>query len=326
MKSKKKVVTFKRKASGKSSKDYMKTIERLILILSKLNTNKFVTTAGLAKDIGVDMRTIQRDIVLLAGFYPIYSPERGKHAFMSGFNLGKVELTEEQGSLLSFMHSISASLGDKFERSFRELFKRVMAPQVDTPFYAKIPTGTFLPESPCLNVVQDAISDFEKLRVHYCRADGEKKDYILEPLRLAFFDGFWYLLTQGPEKNKIKKFRLDRICKAATTGDSFVPMDGFEKLLDESVNVWFDVERPERTLIRVAPEAAQYFKKRNYFPLQKIVEEKSDGALVIETFPAHPEEISHIIMNWIPCLAVLEPANLKAKMKETVASYLKVMG
>ncbi|MBF0618709.1 MAG: WYL domain-containing protein [Candidatus Omnitrophica bacterium] len=322
MPAKKKIVTFKRKGSGKPAKDYMKTIERLILILSKLNTNKFVTSSGLAADIGVDMRTIQRDIVLLAGFYPIYSPEKGKHSFMAGFNLGKVELTEEQASLLSFMHGISSSLGDAFEKTFRELFKRVMVPHTDTPFYAKIPSGTFLPQSDCLTEIQKAVDGYEKLKILYLRSNGEEKEYLVEPLKIAFFDGFWYLLTQDANK-KIIKFRLDRIRKATQTEDSFVPMAGFDKILEQSVNIWFDTDRPNRVLIRVAPEAAQYFKHRKYFPLQKIVEEKKDGSLVLETFPAHPDEISHLIMHWIPCLSVLEPAEFKARIRETVGVYLK---
>ena len=324
MAAKKILVAFKRKVSGKPAKDYMKTMERLISILSKLNTNKFVTTSGLAEEIDVDMRTIQRDIALLAGFYPIYSPERGRHAFMAGFNLGKVELTEEQASLLSFMHGISASLGEKFEFSFRELFKRVMAPAIDTPFYAKIPSGTFLPESSCLDVVQKAVNMCEKLSIHYCRPQGDEKEYFLKPLKLAFFDGFWYLLSQSEDKKKVIKFRLDRISKAKLMGEPFVPMDGLENLLEQSVNIWFDVERPERVLIRVAPEASQYFKKRKYLPLQKIVAEKRDGSLVIETFPAHPEEISYIVMHWIPCLTVLEPASFKAEIRKTIESYMKL--
>jgi hypothetical protein len=119
---KKKTVTFKRKANGKHAKDYAKTIERLIEILSKLNTHRFVTTTGLADEFGVNPRTIQRDILLLGAFYPIDSPERGKYAFMEGFNLGKVELTEEQASLLSFMHNISASLGVWWARLSRPFF------------------------------------------------------------------------------------------------------------------------------------------------------------------------------------------------------------
>ncbi|MBF0619790.1 MAG: hypothetical protein HQL19_06440 [Candidatus Omnitrophica bacterium] len=38
---------------------------------------------------------------------------------------------------------------------------------------------------------------------------------------------------------------------------------------------------------------------------------------------SHPEEISHLIMHWIPCLTVLEPKELKAKVRETVEGYLK---
>lgn len=326
MSAKKKVVTFKRKSSGKPAKDYMKTIERLILILSKLNTNKFVTTAGLAEDIGVDMRTIQRDMVLLSGFYPIFSPEKGKHSFTDGFNLGKMELTEEQASLLSFMHSISSSMGEKFERSFRDLFKRVVTPQVDTPFYAKLPKGIKLPcDAEVVKVLEAAIDKYDRIHMHYVPRDGVEKHYDLEPLKIALYDGFWYLITNDVAREKIIKLRLDRIKSVEKLDQSFVPPDNLMTLLEQSVNVWFEEKRGERVLIKVAPESAQYFKKKSYFPMQKIVKENRDGSLILETFPGHLEEISHIIMNWIPCLTVIEPATFKDAIQATVKKYLNLI-
>jgi len=95
------------------------------------------------------------------------------------------------------------------------------------------------------------------------------------------------------------------------------------KILEYSVNFWFDEVRGERVLIRVAPESVQFFKDLKYFPLQKIVEERKDGSIVIKTFPTHPEEIKHLIMHWIPCLTVLEPVGFKAETKAFVEGYLK---
>ena len=89
------------------------------------------------------------------------------------------------------------------------------------------------------------------------------------------------------------------------------------------MNIWFDVERSERVLFRVDPAVAQYFKKRQYFPLQKIVSEEKDGALIIQTYPARFEEISHTIMHWIPFLTILEPETVKKEIRSTIESYLK---
>ena len=51
--------------------------------------------------------------------------------------------------------------------------------------------------------------------------------------------------------------------------------------------------------------------------------ENKDGSIVLETYPAHPEEISHTIMHWIPYLTVLEPESFKDEIKKSVTTYLK---
>lgn len=318
-----------RKTSAKptTKKDYIKTVERLISILSQLDKGGFVSTAQLASDMGVTQRTIQRDLDLLnrAG-YPITEEERGRYTFMNGFSLRKVELSEEQASLLSFMFDISHSMGERFEQSFRHLFKRLLAREFDTPFYAKLPDGVKIPcDGKMVSDLESAIDTFNRVRMRYVARDEIEKEYVLEPLKIALYDGFWYLLAVDIARKKLLKLRLERIRSVAILDETFVPQANLMAMLDQSVNIWFEEKRGERVLIRVAPEAAQYFKKKAYFPLQKIVKESKDGTLLVETFPAHPEEISHVIMNWIPCLKAVEPKKLKDEIRTTVAGYLKAI-
>jgi predicted DNA-binding transcriptional regulator YafY len=317
LKSRKKVVG--------AEKDYIKTVERLITILSRLDKGGSLSTAELAEKLGVTQRTIQRDLDLLCrSGYPITEKERGRYIFMEGFSLKKIELSEEQASLLSFMFDISHSLGEKFEDSFRGLFKRVMTRNMETPFYAKLPAGIKLPcDERIVKDLEDAIYDCERVRMSYQPDGKDAKDYLLEPFKIALYDGFWYLIANDVVRKKLLKLRLERIRKVDHTSEAFVPPANLMTLLDQSVNVWFEEKRGERVLIKVAAEAAKYFKQKTFFPLQKIVKEEKDGSLLLETFPGHPEEISHVIMNWIPCLTVLEPVSFKDGIKRTVAGYLK---
>lgn len=322
---KKKIFTKKGKSSGSSiKKDYIKTVERLISILSCLDKGGSISTSQLAEDLGVTQRTIQRDLDLLnrAG-YPITEEERGRYTFMDGFSLRKVELSEEQASLLSFMFDISHSLGEKFEQSFRHLFKRLLARELDTPFYAKLPDGAKLPcDGAMVKDLESAIDTFNRVKMRYVARDEVEKEYTLEPLKIALYDGFWYLLAVDVARKKLLKLRLERIRFVSILDETFVPPANLMAMLDQSVNIWFEEKRGERVLIRVAPEAAKYFQQKNYFPLQKIVKAEADGGFVLETFPAHPEEVSHLIMNWIPCLTVLEPESFRKEIKKTVAQYL----
>ena len=317
------LINKKKKRSG-VDKDYIKTVERLITILSRLDKGGSLSTAELAAKLGVTQRTIQRDLDLLCrSGYPITEQERGRYVFMEGFSLKKMELSEEQASLLSFMFDISHSLGAKFEDSFRGLFKRMLARQMDTPFYAKLPTGIKLPcDARIVKDLEDAICDCERVRMHYQPDGKDAKDYLLEPFKIALYDGFWYLIANDVVRKKLLKLRLERIQKVDHTSEAFVPPANLMTLLDQSVNIWFEEKRGERVLIKVTADAAKYFKQKTYFPLQKIVKEEKDGALILETFPGHPEEISHIVMNWIPCLRVLEPQTFKDEILKIIKQYI----
>ncbi|MBF0479756.1 MAG: WYL domain-containing protein, partial [Candidatus Omnitrophica bacterium] len=66
-----------------------------------------------------------------------------------------------------------------------------------------------------------------------------------------------------------------------------------------------------------------YFKDRIYFPKQKVVEEKKDGSIIIETLPAHPDEIIHTVTHWLPHIRVVSPEKLKLHVKGMVEEYLK---
>jgi predicted DNA-binding transcriptional regulator YafY len=322
---KSKVVTFKRTGKGKSADGQKKAVERLITMLSILDKGRSISSKEVAESLHVTQRTVQRDLKVLhdAG-YPIQDLDNGRHQFIAGFSLRKMSLTEEQASLLSFMFEIASGLGETFEASFRDLFKRLLVNNLETPFYAKLPAKRSpLPSTSQVGYLEAAIIDSNRIKIKYVSASKVEKEYCLEPLKMAFFDGFWYVIAIKKGEKQIQKYRVDRVLDVEILEESFAPSVNIDKILGDSVNIWFDEVRGERVLIRVDSDAAQYFKEQKYLPLQKIVEERKDGSIVVETFPAQPDEIRRIIMHWIPCLTVLEPASLKAEIKAMVEGYLK---
>lgn len=318
-------IIAKSKTKKSSNKDYVKTIERLLTILSVLDKGGSVSTSELAEKMNVTRRTSQRDISLLERCgYPIYEKIRGRYAFVQGFSLRKVELSSEQASMMSFMFDIAESMGGKFENSFQELFKRLMAQNLDTPYYAKMPVAAVaLPNTKTVQTLEEAIEGNQRIEVLYVSGPKGERQYVVEPLKMALFDGFWYCIVQDKTDRRLLKLRIDRIVKVGLLDEQFTAKIDIDKMLDQSVNVWFDGVREDRVLIRVSSSIADFFKKKAYFPLQKIIAVHKDGTLDLETYPAHPEEIKHTILHWLPGLTVLEPASFKDEIKRTVATYLK---
>jgi predicted DNA-binding transcriptional regulator YafY len=303
---------------------YDKKVFRLFFILNQLDSRKKISTGELAKEFNVSLRTVQRDIVLLntTGF-PIISLEKGYHSFMEGFSLKKMMLTREEASLLSFLHDISKSLGEKFEDSFSSILKKVVSKEQDSAFYVKLPEGSKINKDfPYIKELEDAVKNNIKIALYYKTSEKEG-DYKVCPLKIIFFDGFWYLLAQVDGKDWIRTFRLENIMNIELLDVYFTSPKNLSTFLDQSVNIWFTEKRDKQVVLKVDKEAANYFKQQVYFPLQKITKENRDGSLRIETKICHNEEILRIIFRWIPYVHVVKPKELRIEVGKIVKGYLR---
>ena len=308
------------------NKSYDKKIFRLVYILNKLDAGRKVSTRQLAEEFNVTLRTVQRDLELLnmTGF-PLISLEKGAHSFLEGFSLKKVETTKEEASLLSFLHEIAKSLGESFEESFRGILHKVLAKGTESPFYVKVPKGVKLDrELPHVKELQLAIEECRKVDMDYLTPEGEKS-YRVDPLKIIYFDGFWYLLLRVDGENQTRKFRLERIKKLEVLDEYFVLPENLKTMLDQSVNIWFAEKRDKKVVLKVHKDAGHFFKQRVYFPLQKIKKENKNGSLTIETKVSHYMEVITTIFQWIPYVKVIEPKELKKEIRGIVKGYVKAL-
>ena len=304
--------------------NYDKKFFRLLYIMNQLDSRKKVSTSELVKEFNVSPRTVQRDIVLLntTGFQ-IESLEKGYHSFREGFSLKKMMLTREEASLLSFLHDISKSLGEEFEDSFSSILKKVISKEQDSAFYVKLPEGSKINKNfPYIKELEEAVKDNIKIVLHY-KTPEKEGDHRVCPLKITFFDGFWYLLAQVDGKSWIITFRLENIVNIELLDEYFTPPRNLSTLLDQSVNIWFTEKRDKQVVLKIDKEAAMYFKQQVYFPLQKITKENRDGSLRIETKICHYEEIIFMIFRWIPYVHVVKPKDLKMEVEKIVKRYLE---
>lgn len=307
------------------NKSYDKKIFRLIYILNKLDSGEKVTTQSLAQEFNVSLRTVQRDIVLLdmAGF-PLICLEKGVHSFVEGFSLKKMKISGEEASLLSLLYDIVKELGSAFENPFRNILRKVISEKYDTPFYVKIPEGVKLnKEYSFLNDLERAIDDNQKIMVRYKALEvGKEEDFKLRPLKIIFYDGFWYLLSQTDDKNCLPKFRLENIKKVKVLDEYFEPPENLKTILDESVNIWFSEKRDKKVILEVNKDASKYFRQRIYFPLQKIAQGDKDGSLVVECWVDNYNEVIPTILRWIQYVNIIEPKELREEIKGILLKYL----
>ncbi len=307
---------------SQKTKSYDKKIFRLLYCLNKLDRGGKVCTRELSREFNVSLRTVQRDLELLnmAGF-PLAPSEKGAHSFADGFSLKKLMLSKEEASLLSFMLEVSKSLGRDFEESFGQLLKKVLTPEAEPMFYTKIPEGIKMDKQyPFMNDLKAAVNQHKKCEVHYVTEDKDKR-FIIHPLKVIFFDGFWYLLVRTDDDERIIRLRLECIREIRLETKKFEVPGNLKAMLDESVNIWFSDQRNKKVLLKVDKEAARFFRTKKYLPLQKITKQNKDGSMLVEAMVAQDMEALPTILLWIPYVRVIRPKKLALDIKDIIKEY-----
>ena len=301
-------------------KEMQNKITRLLYELNTLDKGP-VCLADMADELGVSLRTLQRDMnTIQEADFPLYCPRAGEYAFMEGFSLEKAHLSQQEASLLVFMSEMAKSLGKTFGNSFDLLKKRLLDAEDNSPFFIKLSGGEEYPDTAITKELSECIRAREKVTV--CYDGGKRACYPVRPLKLLWVEGFWYLLALTDD-DKLLKFRLEKITSTTALGKFFKYNAEIEKIIREGTNIWFDKTRELEVTLHASAKIAKYFKVKKYFPLQQIQEERPDGSLIITCRATGEDEIKHTIFHWIPEIKVLSPAPLAELVKTQLKAYLE---
>ena len=288
----------------------IKKLNRLLYLLNQLDGGE-VHVLREAREMDVTERTIQRDLrdIELGGF-PLYKAAPGVYKFVEGFSLKKMNLTDEEASLLLVLKDIVEPLGRPFQKPFELLRQKVLRSLEESPFYIKMPKGSQYQESKITRVLERGIIDHTEVRMSLAADPTRKLTYELKPLKIMNYDGFWYLLGINTYK-EVRKFRLDRILDAINTDKPFKITKNIQKMLSESHNIWFGEKRDKLVSFIVPAQFAPYFKQKDYFPMQKIRKTQKNGDILVETRVSNYREIIPTVLSWLEHITLVSPADFK---------------
>lgn len=309
---------------GNIKHEYDKRILRLMGMLNDADQGTGISVHSCAERYNVTIRTIQRDVDLLckAGF-PLCTVSRSVYGFVDGFSLKKLQLTSEEASLLALFGDISSSLGKPFQKSFDSLRKKLITGLDNSPLFVKFPqAGVCADTCADLPLLKKAIQDHHYCEIHY-RSATRDRDYTVKPLKIAYFDGFWYLLAYRSDSSIVRKFRLEKISHSRILSRRFVPPRNLDKILEECLNVMFNMHGATAVILRVSKEKAHYFQEKAYFPRQKIVSHNPDDSLTIQTTIANYNEITSIILSWLPHIRVVRPSAYAKQLRGMLGKYVR---
>ncbi|MFI4990232.1 MAG: helix-turn-helix transcriptional regulator [Solirubrobacterales bacterium] len=134
----------------------------------------------------------------------------------------------------------------------------------------------------------------------------------VEPYALTNGREGWYVASFDPQRDGMRHFRLDRIKQVTISDQTFDPRPEVDPAAE--VDGWLrtgEVEASRTARVWVAPERARWAREA-----RRVVEERSDGAVVVELSFAGVDWLVREILREAGDAAVLEPADARKAVRE----------
>lgn len=301
--------------------DYDKTLTRLNTIIARLNEGEALSVKELAEEFNVSDRTIQRDFnERLMTLYPIYQDKK-KWKMQDGYKIEKSTNIEDV-IVLDILEKMTDGLGDCFSIKAKSLLSKIKNEDFN-PIYAKLNMEDIGNSLGLIAQLEDAIKNKQIIQCTYDFISS-KKELDLKPLKIANYEGFWYLIALDARNDILKKYHLKSILNANLKDEYFDTSKKLEKLLENSINIWFDTtNEPYEVELYLEPYAAKILQRKPISKTQRLTKEYQDGSVEISVKITHEMEILPIVKYWIPHIKILSPSWLAEKLNDDVKKFIQ---
>lgn len=293
-------------------------INRLFEIVYILLDKKRVTAKELAEHFEVAPRTIYRDIETLSGAgIPVYMSKGkgGGVSLLSEFILDKAVITvKEKEEILSSLKAVGAVKPGEEDTALRKLDSLFGGSDTD---WIEVDFGAWSDgrkEAALFRVIKEAILNKRIVHFSYAGINGQIIDRSVEPLRLCFKGGAWYLYGYCRKRNDYRFFKLKRI------KDLMIKEETFLRTCPEPVLV--NQQRDFRTemvslKLKIEKEAAC----RVYDEFE-MYEQLDDGSFLVKIDFPKGEWLMYYILSFGKSLEVLEPEEIRKQVAEELNKVL----
>lgn len=292
---------------------------RLFQIIYLLMERGEMTAAQLAERFEVSTRTIYRDVESLsqAGI-PIYSTKGrgGGLGLLPGFVLDKSLLTkEEQNDILFALQSLKATGGaenGEVLTRLGNLFGGAAADWIDVDFSS---WGSGPVERQRFALLRQGIIGRRVLLFDYCGMNGQRTQRRVEPVKLRFKYGAWYLQGFCRERQDFRTFKICRMEGVALSEERFAPR-ALPQEAEELPATW---GKQVEVQLQFSEKAA--FRVYDEFPPEQVTRLPDGGFLVVETVP-DDGSICGYLLSFGGEMTVLSPPEFREQMQREARRVL----
>lgn len=210
----------------------MNRVDRLLGIITTLQTKKFVTAEKIAAKFNISVRTVYRDIKAIGEQGIPVSFEQHKGYFLvDGYFLPPVSFSNEEANAFLLMYNVVERFADKsILKNYASALDKVKAVmrhsqkeklevlQQHTRFQTGRPGYT---DYEHLSVIQNAVASKTILEIEYKNMNEEMSRRQVEPIGLIFYAFNWHLAGWCYKRNDYRDFRISRIIKVKDTLQPF---------------------------------------------------------------------------------------------------------
>jgi len=218
-------------------------LQRLDVITAQLKSDEIVVVRDIAREVGVSVRTITRDIQILREQGLPIEADRGRGGGIRlhwRWGIGRLALTYTEAidllvslavaeqmkspllmaSLVTVRRKLMASFSPSMKHQLNKLKSRILIGESASPFVL----SAFITAKPTVvKKLHQAFLNTQALQIHYCAEDNTVTRRVIEPHYLLLNYPVWYILAWDHLRQDVRTFRCDRIAQM-TIEDSAFPL------------------------------------------------------------------------------------------------------
>jgi predicted DNA-binding transcriptional regulator YafY len=266
----------------------MAKTRRVLALLEALQDHPFVTGPQLADRLGVDVRTVRRDVVSLQDLGIPVEAERGPgggYRLRPRYRMPPVMLTAEEATTVALgllsgrrdgldadgaLAKIGRALPD-------EIRLRVEALEQTLGFTGGAPDPS-PPRGEALLLLADAAQRGRRVHAVYTTSEGERSERELSPYGVVSHRGRWYVPAHDHGRGEPRALRADRVGSVRIGGAGQPPPPGFDTVAFVSRTL---ARVPWTHEIEVLLHAPPQEAARHFPPTLAELEPSNEGTLLL---------------------------------------------
>ncbi|MGD8360167.1 MAG: WYL domain-containing protein [Gemmatimonadota bacterium] len=311
-------------------------LERVLYILPRAAREGGASLAELSESLGVEIPVVLKDLTQVTA-RAYYHPAGGEEllleieggrvnlftpgAFRRPVRLSMLEAVclglALRGRLAGRWGKIAGTEGPSGILHLLRALETTLSTVPSEDFLARIEAADLRPDPAGIReILSVALEERKACRIQYLKpGDEEPEDRTIWPYAMVHGEGHWYLLAHCARSKEVRRFRLDRVLDAETTGEGFPVPEDFDPGAHVQGGRVFRGDETMEVRVRYSPVVARWVAE------QEAAQPAPDGSLTLTHPVADPHWIVRHVLQYGPEAEVLDPAEARGWVRGAVECW-----